>query len=152
MSDIFINPNFRFSRLFILQFNLNASFHLHFLTLFLVLIAFASHYPISANTIHRNDDYLSSRPFTTDNQATVYVKPDSDSDIDSYPAIDSEPIVSNIWSPLYRQKSSGTSYMPAMPHFQLRSGIIRLVSDKKRTIPLELQKALYAHGIVGRRR
>jgi hypothetical protein len=31
-------------------------------------------------------------------------------------------------------------------------GQIRIIPYKKRTIPIELQKALYAHGIVGRRR
>ena len=31
-------------------------------------------------------------------------------------------------------------------------GTIRVIPFKKRTIPIELQKALYAHGIVGRRR
>jgi len=31
-------------------------------------------------------------------------------------------------------------------------GHIRFIPYKKRTIPIELQKALYAHGIVGRRR
>jgi hypothetical protein len=44
-------------------------------------------------------------------------------------------------------------YISTLPNsYDLRHGIIRFVPYKKRTIPLELQKALYAHGIVGRRR
>ena len=40
----------------------------------------------------------------------------------------------------------------ATPELRLRNGVIHIVPYKKRTIPLELQRALYAHGIVGRRR
>jgi hypothetical protein len=36
--------------------------------------------------------------------------------------------------------------------YDLPYGQIRIIPFKKRTIPIELQKALYAHGIVGRRR
>ena len=45
-----------------------------------------------------------------------------------------------------------SNYMQAIPNFHLRQGLVRFIPYKKRTIPLELQKALYAHGIVGRRR
>jgi hypothetical protein len=55
---------------------------------------------------------------------------------------------SNIWSETNHQQN----YIPSMPNYDLRRGVIRLIPYKKRTIPLELQKALYAHGIVGRRR
>ncbi len=37
-------------------------------------------------------------------------------------------------------------------NYDLQYGQIRIIPAKKRTIPIELQKALYAHGIVGRRR
>jgi hypothetical protein len=36
--------------------------------------------------------------------------------------------------------------------YDLQYGQIHIIPYKKRTIPIELQKALYAHGIVGRRR
>ncbi|CAF1228760.1 unnamed protein product [Adineta steineri] len=36
--------------------------------------------------------------------------------------------------------------------YNLPYGQMRIIGYKKRTIPIELQKALYAHGIVGRRR
>ncbi len=55
---------------------------------------------------------------------------------------------SNIWPEINEQQN----YIPSVPNFDLRRGIIRIIPYKKRTIPLELQKALYAHGIVGRRR
>lgn len=39
-----------------------------------------------------------------------------------------------------------------VPYFNFRRGTFQVMPYKKRTIPLELQKALYAHGIIGRRR
>ena len=36
--------------------------------------------------------------------------------------------------------------------YELPYGQVHVIPFKKRTIPIELQKALYAHGIVGRRR
>jgi len=36
------------------------------------------------------------------------------------------------------------------PDYDIQYDQIRIIPYKKRTIPIELQKALYAHGIVGR--
>jgi hypothetical protein len=50
---------------------------------------------------------------------------------------------------------SGNSHSDGSPmtiDYDLTYGPVRLIPFKKRTIPIELQKALYAHGIVGRRR
>jgi hypothetical protein len=68
---------------------------------------------------------------------------------DDQPNIVSDDLTSsNIWSETNHQQN----YIRSMPNYDLRRGVIRLIPYKKRTIPLELQKALYAHGIVGRRR
>lgn len=107
------------------------------LLLFTLLIIFTHNYKISANTIYRTDDYLP-RPYLIDDDQTNSLSSESiNDDISS----------SNNWSGAYRP-----SYIPAMPKLDVRRGVIRFYPYKKRTIPLELQKALYAHGIVGRRR
>jgi hypothetical protein len=45
-------------------------------------------------------------------------------------------------------------YSASLPALNLRNGEIRFISypAQKRAIPIEFQKALFAHGIVGRRR
>jgi hypothetical protein len=73
---------------------------------------------------------------------------------------DKEELVSrNPWSKLfhrYSQRSMNTPrfYYPSSPAFNLRNGEIRFIPypGQKRAIPIEFQKALFAHGIVGRRR
>ncbi len=59
-----------------------------------------------------------------------------------------------VWSRLFRDeinqprmnsRSKGANYA-------LATGKVHIIPYDKRTIPIELQKALYAHGIVGRRR
>ena len=68
---------------------------------------------------------------------------------DDQPNIFSDDLTaSNGWP----EPNQSPNYISAVPSYELRQGIIRLIPYKKRTIPLELQKALYAHGIVGRRR
>lgn len=64
-----------------------------------------------------------------------------------------------VWSRLFRggintpQKLDGQSYPISMtPDLASINGRIQILPYDKRTIPIELRKALYAHGIVGRRR
>jgi hypothetical protein len=49
----------------------------------------------------------------------------------------------------FNTRSDGSSMVS---DYDLQYGQIRSIPFKKRAIPIELQKALYAHGIVGRRR
>lgn len=64
-----------------------------------------------------------------------------------------------VWSRLFRgginspQKLDGQSYsMPTTFDLASINGRVQMLPYDKRTIPIELRKALYAHGIVGRRR
>jgi hypothetical protein len=64
-----------------------------------------------------------------------------------------------VWSRLFRdeinlpQKINSRSHdFPVEPVLALKNGRIQFIPHDKRKIPLELRKALYAHGIVGRRR
>ena len=73
---------------------------------------------------------------------------------------DNEELTSrNPWSHLFHRYSqqsvnSPRFYSPSLPTFRLRNGAIRFIPypAQKRAIPIEFQKALFAHGIVGRRR
>jgi len=109
-------------------FNVN----LYIFTLFILLIIFVNNEQISANSIRRNNDYLS--------QSLIFDDDQSDSLSDE--PINEKIISSNFWPRTYR-----SSYTPP-----ISSTVLRFVPYKKRTIPLQLQRALYAHGIVGRRR
>jgi hypothetical protein len=66
--------------------------------------------------------------------------------------LSSEPINDELTSSNLWPRNYHSSYIPTRSTFDLRRGIVHFYPYKKRTIPLELQKALYAHGIVGRRR
>jgi len=64
-----------------------------------------------------------------------------------------------VWSRLFRTETNSPSKiishshnLPTESSYAITNGRIHLIPHDKRTIPLELQKALYAHGIVGRRR
>jgi hypothetical protein len=64
-----------------------------------------------------------------------------------------------VWSRLFRNEMKLPQKMNSHLHksptafdFTLKNGRLSLVPHDKRTIPIELRKALYAHGIVGRRR
>src|SRR5205823_5524996 len=92
---------------------------------------------ISAKSIHRRSLIID------DDESNILFKRDNL----SYKPINDDISRSNRWSRAYRG-----NYFQAIPSFDFRRGIIRFIPYKKRTIPLELQKALYAHGIVGRRR
>ncbi len=54
---------------------------------------------------------------------------------------------------LLKNVNSRSDHSTIGSDYDLQYGQIRIIPFvKKRTIPIELQKALYAHGIVGRRR
>ena len=57
------------------------------------------------------------------------------------------------WSQLFHNYYDRPRYY-ALPKsgFALRRHDVRYIPQGKRSIPIELQKALFAHGIVGRRR
>ena len=63
----------------------------------------------------------------------------------------------DLWSRLFRPDHRLTTYSPESPAasgsgYLTSVSRVRLIPYDKRGIPIELQKALYAHGIVGRRR
>jgi hypothetical protein len=118
--------------------------NLHIFTLFILLIIFANNAKISANSIHHRNDYLSQSLIPNDDdQSSILFERDH---------LFSEPINDEISSPIFWPRTHRSIHSPTIPNFDFRSGVIRFIPYKKRTIPLELQKALYAHGIVGRRR
>jgi len=64
-----------------------------------------------------------------------------------------------VWARLFRNEinssekiNSRSRNFPVEFVYALKDGRIQLIPHDKRTIPLELRKAIYAHGIVGRRR
>ena len=65
----------------------------------------------------------------------------------------------SVWSRLFRGELNAPhriddhSYQSSIiSNAAFKNGRIQLIPYDKRTIPIELRKALYAHGIVGRRR
>ena len=134
----------------------------HFLTLLIVLLVLINHHQTSANSFSNSPVYRSQSPSYKDysyddideSESPVFINPN-----DLY-ASDSEEMRSrNPWSQLFHRHSQRSIYKPtyyasSSPGFNLRSGTIRYISypAEKRAIPIEFQKALFAHGIVGRRR
>jgi hypothetical protein len=64
-----------------------------------------------------------------------------------------------VWARLFRSESNSpgkmNSHSPDLPTgsgYAFKNGQFHIIPHDKRTIPIELRKALYAHGIVGRRR
>ncbi|CAF1030119.1 unnamed protein product [Rotaria sordida] len=54
---------------------------------------------------------------------------------------------------LFKSINNRLNHHPSMVYdFDIKNDQPVIIPFKKRTIPIELQKALYAHGIVGRRR
>ena len=134
----------------------------HLFTLFIILLVLINHHQTSANSFNNRPAYQSQSPSYKDysyddigeNESPVFIDPDN------FYASDNEEIRSqNPWSKLFHRNSQRSIYTPAYytsssPGFNLRSGTIRYISypAEKRAIPIEFQKALFAHGIVGRRR
>ncbi|CAF1228664.1 unnamed protein product [Adineta steineri] len=121
-------------------FNIN----LHIFTLLLLLLIFVAKQQISANSIYRGNPYESQSSLFDDDQLNL--EPSSDN-------LFYEPIDNAKSLTIRRLRTYRSNFVQTMPHISVRNGVVRLIPYKKRTtIPLELQKALYAHGIVGRRR
>jgi hypothetical protein len=125
------------------------------LTLLIVLLVFINNHQISANSLSNKFDYQPISPIYND--LSYEDNDDSDSNILYIP--DNEEITSrNPWSHLFHRYSdrsvgSPTYYSRPQSGFNLRRGEIHYIPYpfQKRAIPIEFQKALFAHGIVGRR-
>ena len=111
--------------------------------LFVSLLILANSCCISANSTYRQNDYPAAS-FVIDDASS---KKMAERDNSVYESISDEGPSSDHWSVIFRP-----SYISAVPHIGLRSGANYFIPFNKRKIPLQLQKALYAHGIVGRRR
>ena len=135
-----------------LQFNSLVTSHLHLLTLFLLLLVLANQHQASANSVHRHRAYLPASANFDESRANIYAEPESLAYGENSPEFDRFAVSSQRRSEPLPRKSSRTTHLSNMPVFNLRHGVLHILPYKKRTIPLELQKALYAHGIVGRRR
>jgi len=64
-----------------------------------------------------------------------------------------------VWARLFRSESHSPRKMSTPSNdlatgsgYAFKNGQFQIIPHDKRTIPIELRKALYAHGIVGRRR
>ncbi len=118
--------------------------NLFLFTVLLLLIIFTNNAKISAHSIHHKNHYLpESMIFNDDDQTNLLAERNN---------LSSELINGKISSLNFWPRTHRANFAPTIPSFDLRRGIVRFYPYKKRTIPLELQKALYAHGIVGRRR
>lgn len=115
--------------------------HFYFFTFVILLLTFINQGSISAFTIHRG------KALQSTNQRT-----DPSFNIDGLADVGNDDQDDDVMGSLnvYPRKHSSSNYIAAIPSFELRHGVVHLIPYKKRTIPLELQKALYAHGIVGR--
>ena len=74
----------------------------------------------------------------------------------TFPSENNEGDLKNLYIPdsLLASKGIYTHPEPVImgSDYDIPHGQVHFLPYKKRTIPIELQKALYAHGIVGRRR
>ncbi|CAF0727997.1 unnamed protein product [Rotaria sordida] len=134
----------------------------HLLTLFIVLLISINNNQISAYSISSEFDYDHHDPIYNDlsyenirkNELPILTNPNN------LYVPDSDEIISrNPWSELFHRYYARSILTPtynsfAQPDFISRRDVNQFVpySIEKRLIPIELQKALFAHGIVGRRR
>ena len=142
----------------ILLFQVNISTFNSYLRVFIVVfmfIIYINNNHVSANGIYdqtsleKNDDDLVYSPNT-----------DELFHLDNFKPENSEFTRRGVWSRLFRGETdqprvhsrSHHSLTEKEPGYDIQTGRIRLIPFDKRAIPIELQKALYAHGIVGRRR
>ncbi len=131
-------------------------------TLFIVLSIFVNRHQIFGNSLSSGSDYQHLSPIYNDlsyediddSESPISIKPNSLYVPDSEEIISRKP-----WSQLFHFNSdrsilTPTYYSPPKTGFALRHGEIRYIPylAQKRAIPIEFQKALFAHGIVGRRR
>ncbi len=133
----------------------------HFFALFIALLVFINNQQVSANSLSSKSG--SQRFSPTYNDLSYENIDDSELSIpinrNSLYRPNNEEIISrNPWSQLIHRYSDRpnfpvTSYSPRRSGFALRNGEILYIPfpDQKRAIPIGFQKALFAHGIVGRR-
>ena len=106
---------------------------IHLALLVIILLILQQSIPSYAGRINRIDDYSPSLSF-----------------VEGQPSFHQRR--SSLWSKLFRPNQRKMPSTHSQHELHIRNAVIHLIPQKKRTIPLELQKALYAHGIVGRRR
>ncbi|UJR22174.1 hypothetical protein I4U23_025238 [Adineta vaga] len=130
---------------FIPMFNITS----YIFTLFILFIFLNHSRQISAYSIDRVNNYASQPLIFDDDRGRFNILSENDGSF--YASLDDDDdddlSSTNLW-----QKRIYPNYYRPSPIFKLHNAIVRVRPYKKRTIPLELQKALYAHGIVGRRR
>ncbi|CAF2146197.1 unnamed protein product [Rotaria magnacalcarata] len=139
---IFFSFN-RYISLHLSQFLMISNANFQFFALFILLVILANNHKTLANTIYRRNGYAPHPLLYVDDQSRFQL----DRDNLSHEFMDNEQPASNLWSVIFHP-----NHIPAMPGTSVRRGVSSSMSFNKRKIPLELQKALYAHGIVGRRR
>lgn len=111
--------------------------HVHLVVLVVFLVMLQQSIPTSAGQLNRIDD--------------LYPSASALSLLQGHPG-GAYQRRATLWSKLFRSKDEKMQLNPGQHELHVRNAVIHLIPYKKRTIPLELQKALYAHGIVGRRR
>lgn len=117
--------------------------NLQFFALFSLLIILANNHKILANTLYQKTNYLPESLLYENDQSKVIFEPENSSQESS----DGEISPTELWSLILHRNHF---FQPS--DINLKRGLTQSIPFKKRKIPLELQKALYAHGIVGRRR
>lgn len=117
--------------------------NLQIFSLFILFVMLANNHHILAYGVNRESNPLPQSLLLNNGLPKAYY----DRDAVSHETLDDDIPSSDLWSVIFRP-----SNIPAIPGISFRRGVTQLNGFKKRKIPLELQKALYAHGIVGRRR
>lgn len=128
------------------QFNSISTSYSHLSTFFIVLLIVLNHCSTSATKL----DYQNPPNFyesalyddIDDNTGSLIVSPKSLFIADSH-----ERLAHNPWARIFHRYQDH-SLFPSYRRYDGRTS----VSLGRRSIPIELQKALFAHGIVGRRR
>ncbi|CAF3084807.1 unnamed protein product [Rotaria socialis] len=133
----------RYINLHLFQFLMISNANFQFFALFILLVILANNHKTLANRIYRRNDYVPHSLLYVDGQPRFQLDRYNFSD----ESMDNEQTAPDLWSVIFHPK-----YIPAIPGPSVRRGVSSSMPFNKRKIPLELQKALYAHGIVGRRR
>ena len=129
----------------------------HLFTLFIVILGFLNIHQISANRLSSKSDYPQDLSIYNDVSSEDIDDSESPFLISSnnfYIPDNDETITRNPWSQLFHRQYERSIKPTHRSGYALRRGEIRYAPylTQKRGIPIELQKALFAHGIVGRRR
>ncbi len=137
---------------------LSSTSNYHLFSLFIVILVFLNNQQILANRLSSKYDYQQNPSIYKDLSSEDIDNSESPILIGSnnlYIPDNDETISRDPWSRLFHRHYERSIFTPTFKSgYGLRSGQIRYISypDQKRAIPIELQKALFAHGIVGRRR